>query len=178
MGVKGIVKSREWLQKIAAANTRPLEVRFWAKVRKSDGCWTWTGRPNESGYGSIRPNPTEMGHPLPKVLAHRLSWQLHFGTIPDGLEVCHTCDNPPCVNPGHLFLGTHADNIEDMRRKGRARSANGSAHTSAKLTDEAVREIRRTNRPGGNTRELARRFGVTSKTIRRIAVGDGWAGVA
>lgn len=93
----------------------PPEVRFWAKVDKAgpDECWLWTASTNK-GYGQLAIKPS----PQP-VMAHRFSYELANGPIPDGLAVCHTCDNPPCVNPAHLFLGTKGDNNRDMVAKGR-----------------------------------------------------------
>jgi hypothetical protein len=89
------------------------EEAFWARVVKTgDGCWQWTGVTNEWGYGRLVPPHN--------VLAHRFSWTLHFGAIPEGMLVCHTCDNPSCARPGHLFLGTVADNNRDRDAKGRA----------------------------------------------------------
>lgn len=97
---------------------RPLAERFWEKVRKSDGCWTWTGGRNALGYGLI-----SYGKPRKPTLAHRVSWVLAHGDMPAAdLEVCHACDNPSCVNPAHLFLGTHRDNMRDMFAKGRRTS--------------------------------------------------------
>jgi DNA-binding CsgD family transcriptional regulator len=88
--------------------------RFWRKVRKGEECWEWTGfRVPPLGYGRFRLNDEQ-------TWAHRVSWELTFGPIPEGLQVCHRCDNPPCVRPDHLFLGTPLDNVRDMIGKGRA----------------------------------------------------------
>lgn len=86
---------------------------FWERVTVHDGCWGWTGRQQPNGYGTFPHRGLRYGH--------RVSWQLHFGPIPRGMVVMHLCDNPPCTNPAHLSLGTHADNIADRDRKGRGR---------------------------------------------------------
>lgn len=83
---------------------------FWLKVTKTDTCWLWTGRRDKNGYGKVG-----------AALSHRVFWELHNGHIPDGLYVLHHCDNPPCIRPTHLFLGTQADNVRDMAAKGRGK---------------------------------------------------------
>lgn len=122
------------------------EERFHASYMPEpmSGCWLWLGAWNGSlGYGEIKVNKRY----LP---AHRYSWQLHNGEIPSGLRVLHNCDNPPCVNPSHLFLGTHQDNMEDMKKKGRQSSGQlhgqksggrlrfGEQHANSKLTEKQV----------------------------------------
>lgn len=89
-----------------------VESRFWSKVQKTDDCWLWRATRFPKGYGQIKIKGR-------RRLAHRVAWELTNGPIPDGLQVCHHCDNPPCVRPDHLFLGTQSDNIQDAVSKGR-----------------------------------------------------------
>jgi len=150
-----------------------VEERFWRNVNKSDGCWEWTGKSKIDGYGIIGLGGRKTG----KILAHRLSWIIHHGPIPDGdgyhgTVIMHTCDNRGCVNPGHLFRGTQADNIRDMDSKGRRvnRQLKGSKHNMAKLTEDNVRYIR--SSPKTNV-DLATEFNMTRQAIRYARV-QGW----
>lgn len=106
--------SKTCYQRTKSARIKPLAERFWQKVKKSDSCWEWQGANVPKGYGII-------GKDGRNQYAHRVSWELHTGVIPKGLLVCHHCDNPKCVRPDHLFVGTHQDNLRDMSRKGRGR---------------------------------------------------------
>jgi hypothetical protein len=152
-----------------------LAERFWRDTEKSDGCWLWRGAINHNGYGltSIR------GRGL---LAHRASWLLHFGSIPTGMFVCHHCDNPPCVRPDHLFLGTAEANNRDKARKGRSprgdhngarrmneRLPHGERSPHAKLSSAQVDEIRTRYATGEISQsQLGRTYGVSQGHIWRI----------
>lgn len=143
--------------------------RFWAKVDKSGDCWLWTAS-TAVGYGQFFPARRTM------VYAHRLSYELAFGPIPEGLQVCHTCDNRRCVNPAHFFLGTHKDNADDRERKGR--SPRGAARPNAKLDEAKVRAIRARVAVGERQAALAREYGVAAGTIQRIIERRSWKFVA
>lgn len=160
---------------------------FWARVDRiasPSGCWLWTGRRNQNHYGIL----TEIGSGGKKrnLRAHRLSWELHNGPIPNGLLICHACDNPPCVRPEHLFLGTHADNSHDMAVKGRSGSIlhpeiirHGDAHHNAKLTSAQVIEMRQRYASGGVFQyELAREYGVSQHLVSLIIRGKAWRHLA
>ena len=156
--------------------TPSLERRFWEKVQKAgpDECWRWTAHGHSRGYGFIR---SGSGFRAPKLYAHRLSWALHYGEVPEGMHVCHRCDNPACVNPAHLFLGSHSDNMRDKVRKGRANIPNGERHWSAKLDAVQVAEIRALYAEGRTTMQrLAWRYHVNRNTVRKIVRGLSWTG--
>src|SRR5258708_3006328 len=151
----------------------PVEVRFWAKVFKTPTCWLWTGEIQPHGYGLLHKSGRRHRSPY---RAHRLSWELAYGPIPDDLCVLHRCDVRACVRPDHLFLGSRADNQADMREKHRGRNGGltGASHPRAKLTDQQVREIRRryTGRFGEKA-ELAREYRASQSTIGNILAAVG-----
>ena len=149
---------------------RSIEDRFWAKVAKREnGCWEWTGALNDTGYGVIGLGRREWG----LERAHRLSYMMHKGPIPEGKFVCHSCDNPSCVNPDHLFLGSCAENISDMVQKGR--NAHGEC-SYAKLTHAQVNEIRAIYAAGGiSQRALGERYGISRSMVGLITRGERWA---
>lgn len=151
---------------------RSTEDRFWSKVQKTDGCWTWTASKDSCGYGTFR-----LSGKIRK--AHRVSYELSHGPIPDGMHVCHRCDVPACVNPSHLFLGTHADNMADMAAKGRATPPKGAEHHSAKLTEVQVVYIRWLFASGlMKQRQLAESFGVSRGLIGHISQRRKWGEAA
>lgn len=152
--------------------------RFWSYVRRGPECWVWTGQRNAKGYGQFHiGSATERKN----TFAHRFSWKLHNGAIPDETPcVLHKCDNPPCVNPDHLFLGTKADNNRDMRDKGRAgvvpeaKRIRGEAHPDHKLSQAYVVTILQQLADGSGTSDVARRYGVHVATIDGIKHGRTW----
>lgn len=148
---------------------RPMvEEQFWARVRRRDGCWDWTGDTSSSGYG-ICPG----GKRKVRFLAHRVSWRLFYGPIPVGMEVCHRCDNPPCANPQHLFLGTHADNMADAARKKRLPGNRTKVKPGAKITYELAQEIR-SLRGKLPYREIGVRYGLGTSQVGNILRGSHW----
>lgn len=148
-------------------NSRPLPERFWEKVDKSGECWVWTAATFKGGYGQIW-----TGYPNGKNdRAHRVSWRLSGGFIGDR-QVLHACDNPSCVRPGHLFLGTHADNMNDMDAKGRrCPIGRGEKNTYAKISEKDAIDILTSSESGASA---ARRLGVTPSAISCIRVGKSW----
>ena len=149
---------------------KTISERFFEKVcvKGDNECWEWTSAKN-NGYGSLS---TKNGKSPMK--AHRVSYEIHFGKIPDGLCVCHKCDNPSCVNPKHLFLGTQKDNMEDAYRKGRIDNfirATGSGNNSATLTDEQVNCIREEYSNGATLEYLKNKYKHSNivKIVRNIA---------
>ena len=163
---------REWTGKSYPAHVShharqwpSTESKFERLVDKGPGCWTWTGRVNNRGYGVVT-------HDRRPQYTHRVAWQLAYGPIPEGMGVLHRCDNPPCVRPEHLFLGDQKINGEDMAAKDR--STHGSKNPHAKLTEADVVDICQGGAPAA---VLAERYGVHVNTIWRIRRGDRWVRV-
>lgn len=144
--------------------------KFWQRVRKGPYCWEWMGARTSYGYGAFYTQ--SLGHPL--SLAHRFSYEIHKGSTADGV-VRHRCDNPRCVNPAHLELGTQADNVRDSVERGR--NARGEVNGHAKLTEPQVREIKAALATGAKHLDLAKRFTVTRSLITLIANRQRWAHV-
>ena len=155
-----------------APKPTPASERFRTKYvpEPNSGCWLWNAGTNHQGYGRFF-----LGGGRRSTQAHRASYELHVGPVPGDMVVCHRCDNPSCVNPGHLFLGTQADNMADKRRKGRA--ARGRANVNGRLAPQAVREIRRRCAAGERQADVASDFGVTQANVSSIVTRKTWAHV-
>lgn len=142
--------------------------RFWSKVVRTDACWEFKGMLRK-GYGQF---VIAGVRPKLRVQAHRFSWSIANGPIPKGLCVLHRCDNRSCVRPDHLFLGTNDDNVQDRVNKGR--SAHGETQGSAKLTNEAVIEIRQRHSLGESCGALAKKHGMHAGNIRALLLRKTW----
>lgn len=147
---------------------KPFETLYLAEPMS--GCWLWEGSTNEDGYGRFWNGHRRIG-------AHRQSWIEARGQIPVGLSVLHRCDNPACVNPNHLFLGTQLDNISDMKTKGRARNRPhlGEQHPMAILTESQVIEIRRRYAEGSvMMAHLGAEFGISRQSVSDVIKRKSW----
>lgn len=146
--------------------------RFWRRVDQAGDCWVWTGSKTPHGYGTVRWSGD-------RLYSHRLAYTLANGPIPDGMFVCHRCDNPPCVRPDHLWLGTNADNIADRHQKGRTRTSPpfGENASTSKLRAVEVIALREAHAAGATLEALARRYGVHHNTVQAIVVGKNWRSV-
>ncbi|MGY4614787.1 DNA-binding CsgD family transcriptional regulator [Bradyrhizobium sp. USDA 4472] len=142
-----------------------LKTRLLAKAHAaSNGCWEWQARKDADGYGRIWVNSR-----VRSGAAHRVSYEVHCGAIPEGMHVLHRCDNRACINPDHLFLGTNFDNMADRNSKGRQRR--GAGHGRAKLSEADVSAIRSS---GASGVEIAARFGMSESQVSRIRKGSNW----
>lgn len=168
---RGVAARSGWFCSTACRHPGTPDERFWQHVqqwRGADGCWPWVGDYNAKGYGLTKT------HPQISTLAHRVAWVVNGGMVPGALLVCHRCDNPPCCNPGHLFLGTAADNARDKVRKGRHGPRAGEQNGAAKLTWPLVREFRRRHAAGETVYRLAKAFGVSYTAAKYVANGAHW----
>ncbi len=151
--------------------TRPTaEERFWRKVKKGQNheCWNWLGCYNNSGYGQVRIDRKS-------ILVHRFSWEIHKGKIPDEMCVLHKCDNPFCVNPNHLFLGTNQDNINDKMNKNRQPDLKGEKNGNSKLTLDQVKHIKQLCYEGKFLqKEIAKMFNMSYSLISDINKNKIW----
>jgi len=180
--------------KAATQQNRPIadttERRFWSFVKKpdksergeDDDCWIWTGseKAHEYGYGKLAVSGKSQ-----QDYAHRISWWLHYGKIPDGLCVLHHCDNPRCVRPDHLFLGTIEDNMVDAASKKRTgfqlypeKIERGEQRYCAKLTADLVVEIRKRHIEGVSNNQMAREYGVNCGTVSNVVNRKRWKHIA
>jgi hypothetical protein len=155
---------------------RGYEYYFWARVDiQADDrqCWTWRNSKYRNGYGSLRiKNPDGT---ISAKLAHRVAWEITYGPIPEGMKICHKCDNPPCCNPAHLFLGTTQDNNRDMALKGRVKGIHHQITHGSKLTRSIAEEIRKLHREEGlNGPQLSLLFQVSRHHIYSILNGRAW----
>lgn len=147
---------------------RPLAERFWEKVYKTPTCWIWTASRDRGGYGEIglERGTNRIGK------AHRVSWELHFGVIPDGGRVLHKCDTPPCVRPSHLFLGDQADNMADCRAKDRHTRGERNARTP--FSEFNIRQMHAAVVGGESRKAVAQRYGLSGSALSKILLGKNW----
>lgn len=176
------VKAEQSAQARRRKSQTTIEDRFWSKVIKTDNCWLWTaGRAGSQLYGAFKIDGIQRR-------AHRVAWELVNGPIPPGLVVLHACDNPICVNPAHLRLGTNAENSADMVAKGRQATGEhsgsrlhlekrprGERHHKAKLTEAQVREMRTLAESGVSSPKLAKQFGITKAAVLDIIHRRHWS---
>lgn len=167
-------------------NVAKAASEFWKRVDQSggpDSCWEYTSSRTVDGYGKLGWTPA-----MPFYVAHRFAWFATNGPIPDGMFVCHRCDNPPCCNPAHLFIGSNADNMADMVSKGRQLSGDrnptvtnpervprGEHHWSARLTEENVISMREMFKDGQQLPRIAEIFGVSKQVAHKAISGRTWA---
>lgn len=155
--------------------TLSIEERLYSKIKINtySGCWEWMGT-TRNGYGRITVGSRTDGSRRTEA-AHRLSYILKYGEIPEGMEVCHRCDNRKCINPDHLFLGTRQDNINDREKKGRNITFSGESNPMSKLTQKDVIRLRqRKARENISYEKLAKEYGVNKRTVIDAIKGKNW----
>ena len=143
--------------------------RFWSKVEKTESCWNWKAAKSKAGYGVFH-----LGRGLGTINSHRFVFQMKYGEIHKGLFVCHTCDNPACLNPDHLFLGTQKDNMMDMVKKGRANPMKGEKNHWTTITEDMARYIKNKVLEGIKVIDIHRETGVNYNIITDIKRNKSW----
>ena len=172
-------KHLAWLRKYGSTDVHryaqgTLEERFWKFVEKHDGCWSWNGSRQAKGYGLIQDSVTNGNRRGKTLLAHRVSYQLHYGDLQEGDYVLHSCDNQQCTNPAHLRKGTQSENIKEAIAKRRkfVPSAKGEENPKSKLTEEQVRFIK--SHPELGHKAIADMYGLSPNCIRGVRIGRTW----
>jgi HNH endonuclease len=153
-----------------------FEIKFWSKVRKTEKCWLWVGENTHAlnySYGRVYCPWLRV-----RQQAHRVAFALAYGGVDEDHLVCHSCDNPLCVRPDHLFLGNHQVNIDDAKRKGRTNTARGMAHGRARFTDDDILQICQCYAHGMSQSDIARLWDVRQSVIQRIVNGNAWPHLA
>ncbi len=150
-------------------NREEIAARFWAKVEKGEGCWNWTASTQKGGYGQFGIRALRVSN---FKATHVALWLATGEWPPAGVSVCHACDNPKCVRPDHLFLGTPTENMQDSSQKHRIQ--NGRRHWNARLTEAQVLEVRRLKADGLRNCEIVRKTGLTDRLVSRIVTGSRW----
>jgi len=146
---------------------KSVEDRFWEKVDKSGSCWTWTAFRDKDGYGLFKVDGKNIG-------AHRFSYTIENGRIENGKLICHSCDNPSCVRPNHLWLGTHKDNAQDKVRKGRVQNQNGELNPNCMYTENNIRAMMKLLKSGMKQKDIGKLFGVRQQYISKVKNGQTW----
>ena len=168
---KCLAQGRYWENKSPEEQLNKLRDIFDREVIKQDDCWLWNGRINNQGYGIVWFGGQEGRH----IGAHRASWLLHRGEIPKNMFICHTCDNPICTNPDHLFIGDPLINSRDRANKGRNRDQLGAKNNMAKLNENKVIEIRKLLNIHISITSIAKLYNVNWHTIKDIKSGKNWS---
>lgn len=164
-GKKGNEKKLFWPVASEIEKKEKIKIYFYEKVIKKKGCWGWNGYVDKNGYTQIHAGKT-------LVKGHRVSYEIHKGEIPEGKLVCHSCDNPTCTNPDHLWLGTNIQNSQDAQLK--KRMSFGENRWNSKLKKENINEIRKLISLGVSVAHLSRLFEVSYMTIKNVKIGKTW----
>jgi hypothetical protein len=145
-----------------------IEQKLLRYAVSENGCWNWVATKDRDGYGLLT------HHRGKQIRAHRASYEFHVAKIPVGLLVCHSCDNPSCINPNHLFVGTSKENTRDMLDKNRRPVLRGERHPNAKLTNDQVTQIKQLRSENRLLKDIANQFNISFQTVSSITKGTTW----